>query len=119
MWHRDLDRYSIDAIEWACETYARNAKKLPCLADITQLLSAWTVDHPDPSTTDPHKGQGYSDLDVKWLLARRFRDPHPWTAEQWEAALCELDQRRPGGAPEFHRNGRVCFDEPMVTVSPE
>lgn len=102
MWHRDLDVYPTDAIEWALDTYGRNAKRLPALADITELLATWqgagVSQHGcEPECKDRH-GKGYSGNDCILLFKKVIATGGKFN----ESMFDELDKTR-GLVPEWRR----------------
>lgn len=112
-WHLDLASYPTDGIEWALDSWGRNAKKLPALSDLTQLLATWmggAVPKYACECQELH-GKGYGINDLHLLLKKRFADWERgvrWSKEDWDHALNEIDAQRAGGAPEW-RQGESLF----------
>ena len=93
--YEDCSGKSIDAIEWALDSWGRNAKQLPKLSDLNELFEAWNRDtsFDDPKEQDSRKGTGYGQADVLWLV-KRVRQLGRYD----DSLLDELDKAR-GGAP--------------------
>lgn len=110
MWHRDLAVYPVDGIEWAFDSWGRNAKRLPVLSDITELLTTWAggkvPEYGCESECHALHGKGYHTNDILWLMKKRMSKHTPgekWSLADWEAAFNELDEKRAGGAPEWRK----------------
>lgn len=97
-WHTDLSDYPLQGIEWAFDSWSRNARRLPALADIVQLLSTWKQDN-EETESDPHAGTGYYIADALWL-AKRVQKAGYYN----DSMLDELDRAR-GGAPPCRQPG--------------
>ncbi len=97
----DLAPYPVEAIEWALDSWSRNAKVLPALIDILQLLRTWIVDNTPEEKCDCRElhGRGYGWNDIKWLLEKRRTTAARWSISDWEDAFAELDAKREDGAP--------------------
>lgn len=100
--NHDLVSYPVDAIEWALDTWGRNAKVLPTLCDLRPMMQTWLF----PSSGDCEcKGQhykGYGINDVMWLVKKRMMGAEKsvkWSLAQWEELFTELDNKRSDGAP--------------------
>ena len=106
-WHQDLGGYSIEAIEWAIDTYGRMARRLPALADLVELLNTWQADEIPAAGCEPEcqarHGKGYHLNDVLWLFKKRLASGEKeWSPAQWEKAMDELDAAR-GHKPEWRQ----------------
>lgn len=108
MWHADLSVYPVDGIEWAFDSWGRNAKRLPVLSDITQLLNTWQGGGvPESGCSDECKanhGTGYDGNDCMWLWKRICALGRKPLAEDWEKLFAELDKTRNGGQPKAFRD---------------
>jgi hypothetical protein len=102
-WHRDLSRYSMEAIEFAFETHRQLAMFFPVYAQIIDLCKTWVAPQaykPGCSSEckDRH-GRGYGEADVLWLLKRymALRQSLPnrsLTDGEINKLYDELDQKR-------------------------
>lgn len=102
--HDDLANYPVEAIEWALDSWARNAKVLPALADLLQLVRTWHIEQEPEKCECRHlHGRGYGKNDILWLWKKRQSSAKPWTEADYETAMQELDKQRAGGAPVFRR----------------
>jgi hypothetical protein len=98
----DLGGYPVEAIEWSLDSWGRNAKVLPALSDLLQLLRTWhVVSQPEQCECRHLHGTGYGLEDLKWLLKQRGLHAERWSIEKWEGLVAELDKKRPGGAPNW------------------
>ena len=103
-WLADTNNYPVDAVEWAVDSWSRNAKVLPTLADLLQLIRTWYKETEfDPTQNFGNIGQGYGWSDVKWLWKHRCISKQPWDDGMWEQAMEVLDREREGGAPAWRR----------------
>jgi hypothetical protein len=97
----DLGPYPVQAIEWALDSWGRNAKVLPAFADLLQLLRSWISDSgmaEKCECTHLH-GTGYGVEDLLWLMKKRGEHAERFSISQWEALFAELDAKRVGGPP--------------------
>lgn len=114
-WHRDLNPFSLEAIEFAFDSHRRNAIFFPIYGQIIDLCISYdppgqqlrtTARCDDECKSRHHKG--YSEVDVKhlWELYEKRREmvQHPMTEEEIEILLCDLDKKR-GSKPEWRRIG--------------
>jgi len=103
----DLGPYPVPAIEWALDSWGRNAKVLPTLSDLLGLLRTWYSDTVSEVCECEHlHGRGYGLEDVKWLMELRLAKTVPgekWSLSQWEELFDELDERRQGGPPAWRK----------------
>lgn len=100
----DLGPYPVAAIDWALDSWARNAKVLPALADLLQLVRTWHIEQEPEKCECRHlHGRGYGKNDILWLWKKRQSSAKPWTEADYETAMQELDKQRAGGAPVFRR----------------
>lgn len=100
-WHSDLKDSSIEAIEWAFDTFGRMAKRLPSYSDISELLNTWqTTETPkricEPECQERH-GKGYGN-DCILLFKKVIANGGKFEPRM----LDELDQAR-GLVPEWRR----------------
>ena len=106
-WHEDLASYPVEAIEWALDTHARNSKTLPSLADLVQLLKTWYVDEAPQPRCEPEcqarHWKGYGTNDVRWLWKKRVQSAVPWSPNDYETAMRELDSKRADGKPTWRQ----------------
>lgn len=102
---RDLEPYPVQAIEWALDAWGRNARVLPALSDLLQLLRAWHADNAAEEKCECSQlhGTGYGIEDIRWLLKRRGQYAERFSISQWEDLFRELDQKRPRGAPQWRK----------------
>lgn len=108
-WMDDLANYPVEAIEWSLDTWARNGRQLPTLADLLQLLRTWQVDvsFERPCECEDRHGKGYGTNDILWLWKRRQQSgKKDWTSADYEAAMQQLDKVRAGGAPGWREAAR-------------
>lgn len=105
--HDDLGSYPVEAIEWAIDCWSRNAKVLPALADLLQLLKTWHVTSSEEETDRSQFGTGYDGNDIVWLnkkiCAIRSAFGRKPTAGEYVAMFQELDKTRKGGTPAHFR----------------
>lgn len=105
--HDDLAHYPVEAIDWALDSWSRNSKVLPALADLLQLLRTWSVENVLQQQCEPEcqarHGKGYGTNDLMWLWKARQKSATKWTPLLYDLALDTLDQIREGGAPEWRR----------------
>jgi hypothetical protein len=103
-WLEDTSSYPVDGVVWAIESWSRNSKLLPTLADLLQLLRGWYSDNvgEECSCDHPHRS-GYGIEDIKWLMKKRGLHEKRWSIAQWEELFAELDAKREGGAPSWRK----------------
>lgn len=106
-WHSDLKGYSIESIEWAFDSWSRNAKKLPAYSDILELLATWkTIENPGqscPSECQQAHGTGYDFNDCLWLFKRVAALGRKATPQEWQKFFGQLNASRSGGTPKEYR----------------
>lgn len=104
---RDLENYPVAAIEWAIDNWGKNAKTLPVLGDLVQLLRTWHVDNDPRNSCEPEcqarHGRGYGTGDLLWLWKQRIASNRPWDDDMYEMAMSVLDGKREGGVPEWRK----------------
>jgi hypothetical protein len=108
-WHRDLNPYRLDTIEWAFDNWRRNGHFFPVYADIVEMCETWQPDDPiHPHGCSPEckarHGKGYGKNDMLWLWKRhateREKLGRALTKNEWSGLYAELDNSR-GGPPEY------------------
>ena len=105
----DLGSYPVEAIEYALDCWGRNAKQLPALGDLVQIVRTWHVENiiNQQWKASPEErarfNKGYGENDIKWLWKERQKSKEPWTDADYETALQRLDKLREGGAPSWRR----------------
>jgi hypothetical protein len=102
----DLNNYPVDAIEWALDAWGRNAKVLPALADLIQLLRTWHQEKAYDGKCSPEceasHGKGLDWNDILWMHQQRCKSlDREWTDAQWQELLLKRYAVREGGAPEL------------------
>lgn len=106
MWHSDLSTYPTEAIEWAFDSWGRNAKRLPVLSDVTQLLATWQGGGvPEAGCGDECRathGTGYDSNDCWAIWKKVCALGHKPTAEEWQKIFADRDTER-GGTPKNYR----------------
>lgn len=107
-WHRDLDDYRMEAIEWAFDNWRRNGNKFPVPHSILEQCEAFAPVNTATKLCDnecqSRHGKGYGENDMLWLW-RKFSSVRatlnrPLTESEHQALLNELDQVR-GQSPEW------------------
>lgn len=101
----DLEPYPVQAIEWALDSWGRNAKVLPALSDLLQLLRTWHAENVAEENCECghlHR-TGYGVEDIRWLMQRRGQFAERFSISQWEELFVELDKKRAGGSPEWRK----------------
>jgi hypothetical protein len=114
-WHRDLQPFSIQAIEWSFDVHRRNGRFFPLYGEILDLCIGWSPPEGTSSCDAACKkrhGSGYHSNDILWLMERynQVRATLPnraLTDGEVEKLLVELDKKR-GSVPAFRReHGRI------------
>jgi hypothetical protein len=106
-WHRDLEPFPIQGIEWAFENWRKSGRFFPRPGDILDQCIAWEPAEGSQRTRIPAKefGRGYGELDMIWLAKRVM---HKLTTEkrkrlsdeELEALFDDLDKWR-GSSPDW------------------
>lgn len=101
----DLEVYPVNAVEWALDSWSRNARVLPALSDLLQLLRTWHAENVAEENCECSHlhGTGYGVEDIRWLMQRRGQFAERFSISQWEELFAELDKKRAGGAPEWRK----------------
>lgn len=108
-WHRDLNAFPLEAIEYAFDSWRRNGHFFPVYVDIIEICQSWNP--PEQVSTarcssdcqERHwKGYGWPDILKLWKLHERKRAElnRPLEPHEWETLLCEVDKWR-GGPPKW------------------
>jgi hypothetical protein len=104
----DLAPYPVAAIEWALDSWGRNAKTLPALSDLLQLLRTWFVENEPEGRDCSLDDTGYNSNDVMWLVKRisAIRKTHGRKPinDEYITMYKELNATREGGTPAHYRS---------------
>lgn len=108
-WHRYLEPYPLQAIEWAFDSYRRNGNFFPVYGNIIDLCKAWRPTEAQAGLCEPfcraRHGKGYHANDMIWLWDNYNRlrgqlPDRPLTDGEINTLLDQLDKHR-GRAPEW------------------
>lgn len=107
-WHQDLGSFPMEAIEYAFDSWRRNARFFPVYADIVELCGAWRSSQKSSSSCDDeckarhHRGYGWNDILKLWKMAaaKRAEVNRKLTESEWETLWTELDKWR-GRPPDW------------------
>lgn len=101
-WHRDLNPYTVEAIEYAFDSWRRNGRFFPVYADIIELCQAWEP----PVKIKPEcseecmsrhwRGYGWPDVMRLWTLynAKIVELKRRLNATEVEKLYEQIDQER-------------------------
>ena len=100
----DEARAALD--EWNYHGLPRMPSPTEILQFVADAREKYTLETTGCSTECKRRhGLGYNENDVRALLKLRMADAgKPWTSEQWEQALTQIDSLRPGGTPSFRKS---------------
>jgi len=110
-WHRDLEKYPIEAIDWAFDNHRRLSRFFPVPSDILDQLRTWEPEqkYVDGCSRECQKrhGKGYGTNDMVWLaeayvMASKRLNRKALTDVEWEELLDQLDKKR-GESPEWRK----------------
>lgn len=103
-WHRYLEPYPLQAIEWAFDSYRRNGTFFPVYGNIIDLCKAWRPTEAQAGLCEPscraRHGRGYHANDMIWLFKNYDFPDRPLTDQEISGMLDQLDKQR-GRAPEW------------------
>lgn len=106
-WHRDLQPFPVQAIEWAFDCHRRNARFFPLYGEILDLCIAYapTTGQSVCDTECRRKhGKGYGSNDILWLLEKynqkRAAVNRALNEDEMEEIYKALDKHR-GYAPQW------------------
>lgn len=128
--HDDLSGYSLRGIEWALDSWGRNADQLPSLAKLLQLLQTWNF--PSASRRD---GPGCEQCNQGWIVTNPEKKVCDWimkpcaciadrslrkektgvkmSAEEWKRLTAEID-RKMGVDSKRYPNGNPRMNIPLT-----
>jgi hypothetical protein len=101
-WHRDLNDFRMEAIEYAFDNWRRNGRFFPVYADIIELCEQWEPTEGKKSSCSAEckarhwKGYGWPDIHKlsKLFMAKRGELKRPLTENEFEMLLDAVDQSR-------------------------
>ena len=109
-WHRDLERFPIEAIDWSFENWRRNGRFFPVYGDILDQCASWKPEPPyKPGCSKEclsRHGKGYNQYDMikffKMYVAKRKEVNGPLKKQEILELFDKLDKLR-GGSPEWRK----------------
>jgi hypothetical protein len=107
-WHKDLQPFPIQGIEWAFDTHRRNGRFFPVYGEILDLCIAWEPSTGQSVCTAECKrkhGKGYGSNDILWLLQkynekRASLPSRPLIDAEVDSLMDDLDKHR-GHKPQW------------------
>jgi hypothetical protein len=112
-WFHDLRPFSLEAVEFAFETWRRSGLFFPKNGQILDLCLSYQSpetsnarvisNSPCDENCRSHHGRGYFDSDMLWVYGQAMKIYKAGGRPNYGALLTELDHVRPEGPPEWRR----------------